>query len=72
MTALVTVMREVRLRVMGPMTDGTCSWPSVETVTPWYGSRVLCSLVSELCSVLKMCEFKAAYTRFESIQTVHV
>lgn len=42
MTAFVTDTRDSKLRLIGPMTEGTCSWPSVDTDTPRYGRRVLC------------------------------
>lgn len=40
-TALVTMLSERKDRAMGPIADGTCCWPSVDTATPWYGIRPL-------------------------------
>jgi hypothetical protein len=37
----MTVTREERLLVIGPMAEGTCSCPSVDTGTPMYGSLEL-------------------------------
>lgn len=42
-TALVAATIDSMSRAMGPMTEGTCTWPSVDTETPWYGRRVLCA-----------------------------
>ncbi len=41
MTFCMTVTREERLLVIGPTDEGTCSCPSVDTVTPMYGSLEL-------------------------------
>lgn len=41
MTAFVTVASDSKFLAIGPITEGTCSWPSVDTDTPWYGNRVL-------------------------------
>jgi hypothetical protein len=34
MTALVTATSESKSLLMGPITEGMCSWPSVDTETP--------------------------------------
>jgi hypothetical protein len=40
-TFCMTVTREERLLVIGPIAEGTCSCPSVDTGTPMYGSLEL-------------------------------
>jgi hypothetical protein len=43
----MTVVNDERLRVMGPIDEGTCSCPSVETGTPMYGNLELCAVVRQ-------------------------
>lgn len=79
MTALETDMMESRFLAIGPITDGTCSWPSVETGTPWYGSRVLYPGFSGRTFTMSVASSwdglalgQKAYAGFKTIQAQHV
>lgn len=42
-TSFVIAVIELKDLVIGPTADGTCCWPSMDTSTPRYDSRPLCS-----------------------------